>query len=75
MLENTAGSGVLEHVLSALSAVFCVMAPVAGGGLERPNPAKTKTHSGIGVKETHNFMLWEPKICKTSGSYWMFLNI
>ena len=31
MLENTAGSGVLEHALSALSAVFCVMAPVPGG--------------------------------------------
>ena len=32
---------------------------MARGGLERPNPAKTKTHSGMGVKETHNFMLWE----------------
>ena len=32
---------------------------VARGGLERPNPAKTTTHSGMGVKETHNFMLWE----------------
>ena len=28
---------------------------VARGGLERPKPAKTTTHSGIGVKETHNF--------------------
>ena len=32
MLENSACSGVLEHALSALSAVFCVMAPVGGGG-------------------------------------------
>ena len=31
MFENTAGSSVLEHALSALSAVFCVMAPVPGG--------------------------------------------
>ena len=32
---------------------------VARGGLERSNPATTTTHSGMGVKETHNFMLWE----------------
>ena len=43
---------------------------VARGGLERSNPATTTTHSGMGVKETHNFMLWEInkynkyKICK-----------
>ena len=33
---------------------------VARGGLEKLNPATT-THSGMGVKETHNFMLWEKR--------------
>ena len=31
MLENTAGSGVLEHALLARLAVFCVMGPVREG--------------------------------------------
>ena len=45
MLENTAGSGVLEHALSALSTVFCVMGPVGGGApttttTRRPAPLR-----------------------------------
>ena len=32
---------------------------VARGGQESSNPATTTTHSGRGVKETHNYTLWE----------------
>ena len=31
----------------------------AQGGRESSNPATRTTHSGMGVKETHNYMLWE----------------
>ena len=36
--------------------------PSARGVRKSQNPAQTTTHSGIGVKETHNFMLWEKVI-------------
>ncbi len=31
----------------------------AQGGRESSNPATRTTHSGMGEKETHNYMLWE----------------
>ena len=35
--------------------------PPAREGRESSNPATTTTHSGMGAKETHNYMLWEIK--------------
>ncbi len=40
--------------------ITTIRVPPARGGRKRSNPATTTTHSGMGVKETHNTkVLWE----------------